>query len=303
MVTLDTDSLQFVENLLRGGMSDFLSVLKYKYGPDKGTHFVLKSIQYKGDSLSNSLGNSDLGPVENSLEKHLRLQHPNIVELYGYFIENNKLYSVIEYISGKTLAAYAVYSTDYVSLLYIMRECFRGLAEIHRNGIVHGDISMDNIMISKDLSQVKIIDLDICAPITKCLEKEIYAYGYQDSHTTSYEVYQLSRLFYDILTRFNSSCDIYTEQELADIQKIKDIRKDIRNKMDYCDNELLDNYIQENSISSHCVLRNRINIIKNSRYPYFLELFEKTLCVNPNDRISAHNVAEIASDILLHINN
>lgn len=75
-----------------------------------------------------------------------------IVDVRDYFTENNTAYIVMEYIDGITLAEHikknGVFGAD--DLFYRMTPLMQALERMHRQSVIHRDISPDNIMIDSD---------------------------------------------------------------------------------------------------------------------------------------------------------
>ncbi len=96
-----------------------------------------------------------------------RIHHPNVAALYDFStLEDGSRYMVWEYIEGTNLheliETHGPLSPKYAARLAI--EALHGLEAIHRAGIVHRDISPENIMIARDEEgeqHVKLIDLGI----------------------------------------------------------------------------------------------------------------------------------------------
>ena len=96
-----------------------------------------------------------------------RINHPNVAALYDFStLEDGSRYMVWEYIEGTNLheliETNGPLSPRYAARLAI--EALHGLDAIHRAGIVHRDISPENIMIARDEGgeqRVKLIDLGI----------------------------------------------------------------------------------------------------------------------------------------------
>ena len=82
-----------------------------------------------------------------------------IVGIYDTFTENNTAYIVMEYLEGQTLSSYIKNNgpCSYAEALAIMTPILEALSVVHKNGIIHRDISPDNIFITKGGS-VKLLD-------------------------------------------------------------------------------------------------------------------------------------------------
>lgn len=98
---------------------------------------------------------------------------PNIVSIYDYLEENDTAYMVMEYLHGCTLKQYirehgGRLDTDHI--LHICLSVLDALAVVHKAGMIHRDISPENIFICEDLT-VKLIDFGAA--------KQVYLEGEQ----------------------------------------------------------------------------------------------------------------------------
>ena len=87
-------------------------------------------------------------------------QHPHIVNVYDFFEENNTAYIVMEYLDGVSLNDYSKSVGGKLSIedtLQIVDPVMYALKAIHKEGVVHRDISPDNIFILPD-GRIKVID-------------------------------------------------------------------------------------------------------------------------------------------------
>ena len=83
---------------------------------------------------------------------------PGVVEVRDYFEANNTAYIVMEYLEGEDLAhklKKRKFSSD--EIFTLMKPIFTTLEKIHQQGIIHRDISPDNIMMLPDGS-LKLMD-------------------------------------------------------------------------------------------------------------------------------------------------
>ena len=76
---------------------------------------------------------------------------PAIVGILDYFEENNTAYIVMEYVSGMNLKEYVDRKGGRLTVeetLKLLEPVFLALIHVHKSGLVHRDISPDNIMLS-----------------------------------------------------------------------------------------------------------------------------------------------------------
>lgn len=86
--------------------------------------------------------------------------HPNIIGVQHLFYGNNTAYYVMEFIDGMDLGKLLAQSGQQLSwdvLRPIMNQVVSALKEVHSSGMIHCDISPDNVFVLKG-GQVKLID-------------------------------------------------------------------------------------------------------------------------------------------------
>ena len=83
----------------------------------------------------------------------------SIVSVYDLFEENGTAYIVMEYIEGLTLSQYIQNNGTFTfpEILHLMSPVIRSLAKIHERGLIHRDISPDNLILGTD-NQLHLID-------------------------------------------------------------------------------------------------------------------------------------------------
>lgn len=93
-----------------------------------------------------------------NLSRFYQLQ--GIVSVKDFFYENGTGYIVMEYINGVNLKEYmrdAGGKLPERTVLALMKPIFESLHQMHKSGLVHRDISPDNIMVDKE-NKIKLID-------------------------------------------------------------------------------------------------------------------------------------------------
>ncbi len=112
-----------------------------------------------------------------------RLKHPNICTVHDFAVgEDGTAYLVMEFIEGVNLAdLLRAQGPPHPSLtLEIAHQALLALAYLHRKGVVHRDISPDNLMLTSDPDDrtlIKLIDLGIAKTTTDRPASELTASG------------------------------------------------------------------------------------------------------------------------------
>ena len=87
-------------------------------------------------------------------------KHHNVVNVFNYFEENNTAYIIMEYLDGMTLSQTLQTYDEPLPVercVSIAIDICDALESIHKEGILHRDVSPDNIMLCKD-GTVKLFD-------------------------------------------------------------------------------------------------------------------------------------------------
>lgn len=138
-------------------------------------------------------------------------EHPGIVKVINYFEENGTAYIVMEFLEGKSLKSYIKERGGRLTVneaLGLIQPVIKALASVHERGIVHRDISPDNIMLTNNGS-VKLIDFG--AAKTKEMgmsENKVFKQSYspleqrqKDGVIGSYsDIYALCATVYEMIT-------------------------------------------------------------------------------------------------------
>jgi PAS domain S-box-containing protein len=93
------------------------------------------------------------------------LHHPNIVQLYDYISSADRLYLIMELVSGGELLSYCFDSGPLpeVELRKYFRDILAAVDYLHRKGVVHRDLKLENCLIEDQFNQkrIKLIDFGL----------------------------------------------------------------------------------------------------------------------------------------------
>jgi hypothetical protein len=107
-------------------------------------------------------------PFAGALEREARLlaqlAHPNVIGLYDFVRRGDRLWLVLEYVEGWTLAEILkrMKVLPQAAAAAVARSLAEGLAHAHERGIVHRDLRPANVLISKT-GEVKLTDFGVAS--------------------------------------------------------------------------------------------------------------------------------------------
>ncbi len=136
---------------------------------------------------------------------------PGVVDVKGFFNENNTAYFVQEFLDGMTLKDYMASLGGRIPvdvLMPAMEPVVVALAQVHNHGLIHRDISPDNIMRLKD-GTMKLFDFGAAKLLGDTSEKSMVlkpGYAPEEQYRKNgnqgpwSDVYALCATFYKCLT-------------------------------------------------------------------------------------------------------
>ncbi|KAJ3627607.1 hypothetical protein MTP99_014971 [Tenebrio molitor] len=147
--------------------------------------------------------------VEQEVSIHYRLKHPSILELYTFFEDVNYVYLVLELCHNGELRQYIKCKALTESeVSNIMKQVVEGIKYLHTHNILHRDMSLSNLLLTKDM-QVKIADFGLATQLSRPDEKHLTVCGTPNfispevlsrtSHGLEADVWGLGCLLYNLL--------------------------------------------------------------------------------------------------------
>ncbi len=196
----------FKKMLGAGGSADvFLCSRQAEGCPEQ--EIALKILRHNDESLLRELIND--GEVLN------QLQHPHILRTYGYEKTEDKQFALLlEYVDGPNLKTVIseIADQDRNSVAsHLGAAMFEALALAHSSGIVHGDISSKNILISKG-GDLKLADFGIAshfakdnviAPLKGSLDYIAPEIWKGERATAASDIFSLGMILYEIINGEN----------------------------------------------------------------------------------------------------
>uniref|UniRef100_A0A915HZ55 Protein kinase domain-containing protein n=1 Tax=Romanomermis culicivorax TaxID=13658 RepID=A0A915HZ55_ROMCU len=153
-----------------------------------------------------------------------KLNHPNVLHFVGYVHEESsrKLWLVTEYVHGGSLKRFCDpmnHDTRHLSVqekVEIAIGCLEGLDYLHNMRLCHKDIHPGNILVSNDLSAVKISDFGLSEfktiNSTYITTKLTGVYMYRPPEFASNEGYMRHATLSDVFSMGAVLCELFSEK-------------------------------------------------------------------------------------------
>ncbi|KZV23239.1 serine/threonine-protein kinase sid1-like [Dorcoceras hygrometricum] len=97
---------------------------------------------------------------------------PYITEYYGSFLNHTKLWIIMEYMAGGSVADLIQphQPLDEVSIAWILRDLIHAIEYLHNEGKIHRDIKAANILLTEN-GDVKVADFGVSAQLTRTISR------------------------------------------------------------------------------------------------------------------------------------
>ncbi len=144
-----------------------------------------------------------------------RFNHPNIVTVYDFGYDEERLFIVMEYVPGQTLRqiidAQAPLPPD--EAIHLLIQACAGIGYVHRLGLVHCDVKPQNMLVTAD-GHLKVTDFGIARAIAAPTDEDTSSHPRWGSPQyfspeqaagrppiPASDVYSLGVILYELLTR------------------------------------------------------------------------------------------------------
>ncbi|ERL89652.1 hypothetical protein D910_07017 [Dendroctonus ponderosae] len=188
------------ELLGKGGFASVYRAMCRKTGIDVAIKMIDKKLMQAEGMV---------GRVQQEVSIHSRLKHPSILELYTFFEDANYVYLILELCHNGELQQYTKRKRLIESQVSnVMKQVVEGIKYLHFHSILHRDISLSNLLLTKDM-QVKIADFGLATQLSRPDEKHRTMCGTPNfispevatrgSHGLEVDVWGLGCLLYTLL--------------------------------------------------------------------------------------------------------
>ncbi|CAJ2659758.1 unnamed protein product [Trifolium pratense] len=114
----------------------------------------------------------DIDDIQKEISVLSQCRCPYITEYYGSFLNQTKLWIIMEYMAGGSVADLLQSGPplDEMSIAYILRDLLHAVDYLHSEGKIHRDIKAANILLSEN-GDVKVADFGVSAQLTRTISR------------------------------------------------------------------------------------------------------------------------------------
>jgi serine/threonine protein kinase len=178
--------------------------------------------------------------INEELQIHKYLNHPNIVKMFGYFYDDKRIYIMLEYVSNGDMFTY-LKNKKKLSETETRRFVFQltsALKYIHDLKIIHRDLKLENLLLDKDLN-LKLADFGwatteatntqaLCGTLDYLSPEMVY----NENYNSKVDMWALGVLTYEFLI---GNPPFYSNTYGGTYKKIQEADFEFPNDMDISD--------------------------------------------------------------------
>ena len=146
--------------------------------------------------------------LDNEIDILKRLCHPAIIKIYEFYITKDSYYLINEYCKYGDLVSHIKKGFDEMQISFILYQILSGIFYLHFNNIIHRDLKLENILVSK------ISMINIKGKINEFLHIKIIDFGTAKLKQKSNEKTVIGTLIYMapevIKQNYNNKCDLWS---------------------------------------------------------------------------------------------
>ena len=178
-------------------------------------YLVQKENKYYALKKITDLTKEEIKEYEKILNSLFKLNNEYVIKYYESFLENSCLYIIMEYGGDSDLKRFIKNYKDKNQLIEekiikdIINQICLGIKEIHKNKIIHRDLTPDNIFINNNY-KIKIGDFSVSKILTKTKNLAKTQVGKQhyfapeiergEEYNNKIDIYSLGCIIYELLT-------------------------------------------------------------------------------------------------------
>lgn len=213
--------------------------------------------------------------VRQEVEIHSRLKHPSVLQLYTFFQDANYVYLVLELADNGELHRYMNQQMKRPfteeEAASILRQVVAGLLYLHSHNIMHRDISLSNLLLSKDM-QVKIADFGLATQLKRPDERHMTMCGTPNyispevvshmSHGLPADLWSVGCMLYTLLV---GRPPFDTDAVQSTLKKVVHSDYTMPNHLSYEARDLIDKLLRKNP-------HERISLDQVLRHPFMVKV-------------------------------
>ncbi|KAJ7948681.1 Protein kinase superfamily protein [Quillaja saponaria] len=114
----------------------------------------------------------EIEDIQKEISVLSQCRSPYITEYYGSYLHQTKLWIIMEYMAGGSVAdlLQSGHPLDEMSIASILRDLLHAIEYLHNEGKIHRDIKAANILLSEN-GDVKVADFGVSAQLTRTISR------------------------------------------------------------------------------------------------------------------------------------